>query len=83
MVECYRHEGTNYVTRPWVSDKRNTRQFTNYVTRPWASEEGDHRTYEEEQPQTSISHHSPQGECQYSNIKGRQGIASLAHVRVI
>ena len=49
----------NYVTRPWASDKGNTQQFMNYVTHPWASNESDHRTYEEEQPQTSISHHSP------------------------
>ena len=61
---CHGHEGMNYVTRPWASDKGNTRQFTNYVTRSWASDEGDHRTYEEEQSQTSISHHSPRGEYQ-------------------
>ena len=41
---CHGHEGTNYVTRPWASDKGNTRQFTNYVTHPWASDEDDIRT---------------------------------------
>ena len=30
--QCHGHKGMNYITRLWVSDKGNTRQFMNYVT---------------------------------------------------
>ena len=56
-LSCHRHEGTNYVTRPWGSDKSNTWTKTgmNYVTCTWASDKGDFQIYEEIQPHLSHS----------------------------
>ena len=67
---CYGHEGMNYVTHLWASDKSNTRTKTGtiYVTRPWASDKSDIQTYKETQPHLSRSSvakklcHSPMGE---------------------
>ena len=63
--DCHGHEGTNYVTRPWASDEGDIRTIKGQYRH---SPQGEYQQ-SEEQPQTSISHHSPRGDCQYLNIK--------------
>ena len=72
---CHRHEGTDYITRPWARDEDDIQTIKGQYRHAPRGE----CQQSEEQPQTSISHHSPRGECQYSNIKCRQETASLTH----